>query len=120
MGKQGEVGRRKLNQATRYISLVLAFFQSIGIAYGFNALSSVGIVSTPNLQTFLLIGAVLTAGSVIVTWLGDQISDKGFGNGVSMIIFAGIISSIPGTIKSVYEDYFVNIRSDEMTNSLIL
>ncbi|WP_019322004.1 preprotein translocase subunit SecY [Streptococcus mutans] len=118
-GKQGEVGRRKLNQATRYISLVLAFFQSIGITAGFSALSSVSLVKTPNVQTFLLIGAILTAGSVVVTWLGDQISDKGFGNGVSMIIFAGIISSIPGTIKSVYEDYFVNIRSSEMKNSFI-
>lgn len=118
-GKQGEVGRRKLNQATRYISLVLAFFQSIGITAGFSALSSVSLVKTPNVQTFLLIGAILTVGSVVVTWLGDQISDKGFGNGVSMIIFAGIISSIPGTIKSVYEDYFVNIRSSEMKNSLI-
>ncbi|MEY8701382.1 preprotein translocase subunit SecY [Streptococcus ferus] len=118
-GKQGEVGRRKLNQATRYISLVLAFFQSIGITAGFSALSSVSLVQTPNVQTYVLIGVILTAGSVIVTWLGDQISDKGFGNGVSMIIFAGIISSIPSTFKSIYEDYFVNIRSSELTSSFI-
>lgn len=118
-GKQGEVGRRKLNQATRYISLVLAFFQSIGITAGFSALSSVSLVQTPNIQTYVLIGVILTAGSVIVTWLGDQISDKGFGNGVSMIIFAGIISSIPSTFKSIYEDYFVNIRSSELTSSFI-
>ncbi|WP_373823245.1 preprotein translocase subunit SecY [Streptococcus ferus] len=118
-GKQGEVGRRKLNQATRYISLVLAFFQSISITAGFSALSSVSLVQTPNVQTYVLIGVILTAGSVIVTWLGDQISDKGFGNGVSMIIFAGIISSIPSTFKSIYEDYFVNIRSSELTSSFI-
>ncbi|WP_373808293.1 preprotein translocase subunit SecY [Streptococcus ferus] len=118
-GKQGEVGRRKLNQATRYISLVLAFFQSISITAGFSALSSVSLVQTPNVQTYVLIGVILTAGSVIVIWLGDQISDKGFGNGVSMIIFAGIISSIPSTFKSIYEDYFVNIRSSELTSSFI-
>ena len=118
--KQGEVGRRKLNQATRYISLIFAFVQSIGIAYGFNALSSVGIVATPNLQTYLLIGALLTTGSMIVTWLGEQITDKGFGNGVSMIIFAGIISSIPDTVRTIYEDYFVNIRPGQLTHSLIV
>jgi len=90
-GKQGEVGRRKLNQATRYITLVLAFVQSIGITASFNTLSSISLVKTPNVSTYLLIGTILTAGSIIVTWLGEQITDKGFGNGVSMIIFSGII-----------------------------
>lgn len=118
-GKQGEVGRRKLNQATRYISLVLAFIQSIGITAGFNALSSVQLVTSPTWQTYLIIGVILTSGSMIVTWLGEQISDKGFGNGVSMIIFAGIISSIPKMISSIYEDYFVNVKPSEITNSWI-
>lgn len=119
-GKQGEVGRRKLNQATRYISLVIAFFQSVGITAGFNALSSVSLIKTPNIQTYILIGSILTAGSVIVTWLGEQITDRGFGNGVSMIIFSGIISSIPNTISSIYEDYFVNIRQSELSRSFIV
>ena len=118
-GKQGEVGRRKLNQATRYISLVLAFVQSIGITAGFATLSRTKLVANPNWQTYLLIGALLTTGSVIVTWLGEQITDKGYGNGVSMIIFAGIVSGIPGMIKGIYEDYFVNIPSDRFNSSLI-
>lgn len=118
-GKQGEVGRRKLNQATRYISLVLAFVQSIGITAGFNALSGVALVTTPNIQTYVLIGCILTAGSVIVTWLGEQITDRGFGNGVSMIIFSGIISSIPNTFRLIYEDYFLNIRSTDFNRSVI-
>ena len=118
-GKQGEVGRRKLNQATRYISLVLAFVQSIGITAGFATLSRTKLVANPNWQTYLLIGARLTTGSVIVTWLGEQITDKGYGNGVSMIIFAGIVSGIPGMIKGIYEDYFVNIPSDRLNSSLI-
>lgn len=118
-GKQGEVGRRKLNQATRYISLVLAFVQSIGITAGFATLSRTKLVANPNWQTYLLIGALLTTGSVIVTWLGEQITDKGYGNGVSMIIFAGIASGIPGMIKGIYEDYFVNIPSDRLNSSLI-
>lgn len=118
-GKQGEVGRRKLNQATRYISLVLAFAQSIGITAGFNALSSVSLIESPTWQTYVLIGAILTAGSVVVTWLGEQITDKGFGNGVSMIIFSGIISSLPSTFRTIYEDYFVNVRADEIQTSMI-
>lgn len=118
-GKQGEVGRRKLNQATRYISLVLAFIQSIGITAGFSALSSVSLVSTPNVKTYILIGVLLTTGSMIVTWLGEQITDKGYGNGVSMIIFAGIISSIPNAIYTIYEDFFVNVKSSELVNSYI-
>ena len=118
-GKQGEVGRRKLNQATRYISLVLAFVQSIAITASFNTLSNAQLVPTPNWQTYLYIGCILTTGSMIVVWLGEQISDKGYGNGVSMIIFAGIISAIPRTISGLYEDYFINVPADRLQNSAI-
>ena len=119
-GKQGEVGRRKLNQATRYIALVLAFVQSVGITAGFNALSGAKLLTVPlTPQVFLVIGGILTAGSMIVTWLGEQITDKGYGNGVSMIIFAGIVSSIPDMIKGIYVDYFVNVPSSRLTSSLI-
>ena len=118
-GKQGEVGRRKLNQATRYISLVLAFVQSIGITATFHTLSQAKLVATPNAKTYLLIGAILTTGSMIVTWLGEQITDKGYGNGVSMIIFAGIVASIPDMVKGIYVDYFVNVPSSRLTSSLI-
>ena len=119
-GKQGEVGRRKLNQATRYIALVLAFVQSVGITTGFNALSGAKLLTVPlTPQVFLVIGGILTAGSMIVTWLGEQITDKGYGNGVSMIIFAGIVASIPDMIKGIYVDYFVNVPSSRLTSSLI-
>ncbi|MGQ7342205.1 preprotein translocase subunit SecY [Streptococcus suis] len=119
-GKQGEVGRRKLNQATRYISLGLAFVQSIGITAGFNALSGVQLTNMPlNWQMYLLIGSILTTGSVIVTWLGEQITEKGYGNGTSMIIFAGIISSLPGTFYEIYIDRFVNIESSRLGESAI-
>ena len=119
-GKQGEVGRRKLNQATRYIALVLAFVQSVGITAGFNALSGAKLLTVPlTPQVFLVIGGILTAGSMIVTWLGEQITDKGYGNGVSMIIFAGIVASIPDMVKGIYVDYFVNVPSSRMTSSLI-
>ena len=119
-GKQVEVGRRKLNQATRYIALVLAFVQSVGITAGFNALSGAKLLTVPlTPQVFLVIGGILTAGSMIVTWLGEQITDKGYGNGVSMIIFAGIVASIPDMVKGIYVDYFVNVPSSRLTSSLI-
>ena len=119
-GKQGEVGRRKLNQAARYIALVLAFVQSVGITAGFNALSGAKLLTVPlTPQVFLVIGGILTAGSMIVTWLGEQITDKGYGNGVSMIIFAGIVASIPDMVKGIYVDYFVNVPSSRLTSSLI-
>ena len=119
-GKQGEGGRRKLNQATRYIALVLAFVQSVGITAGFNALSGAKLLTVPlTPQVFLVIGGILTAGSMIVTWLGEQITDKGYGNGVSMIIFAGIVASIPDMVKGIYVDYFVNVPSSRLTSSLI-
>ena len=119
-GNQGEVGRRKLNQATRYIALVLAFVQSVGITAGFNALSGAKLLTVPlTPQVFLVIGGILTAGSMIVTWLGEQITDKGYGNGVSMIIFAGIVASIPEMVKGIYVDYFVNVPSSRLTSSLI-
>jgi preprotein translocase subunit SecY len=104
--KQGEVGRRKLNQVTRYLTIVLAFVQSIGITAGFNALSGLGLVKNPNIQTFVMIGVILTGGTMLVTWMGDQITDKGLGNGVSMIIFAGIVARIPNGIQQIYQQWF--------------
>ncbi|HEL9645481.1 preprotein translocase subunit SecY [Streptococcus suis] len=119
-GKQGEVGRRKLNQATRYISLVLAFVQSVGITASFHALTGMQLTTTSlTWKTYLIIGTVLTTGSMIVSWLGEQITDKGYGNGTSMIIFAGIISSLPGTVSDIYVDRFVNIDSSRLTESAI-
>ena len=92
MVKTREVGRKKLNQATRYLTIVLGVAQSMGITAGFNSLSQTGIVNNPTLGTFVMIAVILTAGTMFVTWMGEQITEKGIGNGVSMIIFAGIIS----------------------------
>lgn len=118
--KQGEVGRRKLNQATRYITLVLAFAQSVTITAGFNYFTQLGFVKNPTVTTFILIGFILTTGTMFVTWLGEQITEKGIGNGVSMIIFAGIISQLPGSIKEIVEDYFINIDSSQLWKSALV
>jgi preprotein translocase subunit SecY len=74
---------------------------------------------TANAATYVLIGIILTTGTMFVTWLGEQITDKGIGNGVSMIIFAGIISRLPVDIKGLIEDYFINIDSSDLWKSII-
>lgn len=117
--KQGEVGRRKLNQATRVLTLILGFVQSIGITFGFNSFTQLGFVTDTSVTNFMIIGLILTAGTMFVTWLGEQITEKGVGNGVSMIIFAGIISRMPTDIKGLIEDYFINIESSEIWKSAI-
>lgn len=117
--KQGEVGRKKLNQATRYLTIVLGLIQSITITAGFDYFSSYGLVPERSAQTFITIGIILTGGTMFVTWLGEQITDKGIGNGVSMIIFAGIISRLPESISEIVETYFINIDSSEIWKSVI-
>ena len=104
--KQGEVGRRKLNQVTRYLTIVLAFVQSIGITAGFNALSSLNLVTNPGIKTYISIGIILTGGTMFTTWLGDMVTERGLGNGISMIIMAGILARIPTGIYQIYTEQF--------------
>lgn len=117
--KQGEVGRRKLNQATRYLTLVLGFFQSVALVSAFQFYTQFGFVPNPSFATYLVIGLVLTTGTMFVTWLGEQITEKGIGNGVSMIIFAGIISRLPVDLRKLYVDYFVNINQSDIWKSVL-
>lgn len=93
--KQGEVGRRKLNQATTYTAIVLGFIQSLGLSFGFNQLSGLGLINNPTMATYLTIALILTAGTMFLVWLGEQITRNGVGNGVSMLIFAGIVAEVP-------------------------
>ena len=119
--KQGEVGRKKLNQATRYLTLVLGFVQSMTLTAGFNYYTQLGFVNNPNMATYIVIGLILTDGTMLVTWLGEQITERGIGNGVSMIIFAGIISRLPASIKELIEDYFINVdQSDIWLNAIFM
>ena len=105
--KQGEVGRRKLNQVTRWLTILLAFFQSVGITAGFNTLSSLHLVQNPSIATYVSIGLILTGGSMLTTWMGDMITDKGIGQGISMIIFAGIIAETPVGVQQLWQEYIV-------------
>ena len=116
--KQGEVGRRKLNQVTRYLTIGLAFVQAIGISYGFNAGTNQGLIINPGTTTYLMIAVMFTAGTMLVRWLGEQITVKGFGNGTSMIIFSGIIARVPSDLSDFYNSQIRN-AGDEMAQALL-
>ena len=90
----GEAGRKQLNQYTRYLTVVLALFQSFGIAVGLS--SQNGLVYEPGPFFIISTVAVLTGGTLFLMWLGEQITARGVGNGVSLIIFAGIVARLPG------------------------
>ncbi len=96
--KEGELGRRKITQYTRYGTVLLATIQGIGISFGLEQLRSpLGdiIVTTPGWPFRLLTVLTLTAGTAFILWLGEQITERGIGNGISLIIFAGIVARVP-------------------------
>ena len=99
--KQGEMGRRKLAQVTRYGTVILGFIQAIGMSIGFNV-QFPGLITNPGVGSYLLIAVVLTAGTSFLMWLGEQITSHGVGNGISVLIFAGIVARIPGSISEIY------------------
>ena len=107
--KQGEQGRKKLNNTTRYLSLLLCVVQGYGL------LTTLGIGDTLTFASKIYVVSVMTAGSVFLVWLGDQITEKGIGNGVSIIIFAGIVMSMPEQIKNAYETFVTNFGMDTLS-----
>ncbi|MEB8334184.1 preprotein translocase subunit SecY [Staphylococcus saprophyticus] len=105
--KQGDAGRKKLNNVTRYFAIVLAFIQSIGMAFQFNNYLKGQLIMDQSIISYLLIAVVLTAGTAFLIWLGEQITQFGVGNGISIIIFAGILSSLPSSLIQFYQQAFV-------------
>lgn len=105
--KQGDAGRKKLNNVTRYFAIVLAFIQSIGMAFQFNNYLKGQLIMDQSILSYLLIAVVLTAGTAFLLWLGEQITQFGVGNGISIIIFAGILSSLPSSLIQFYQQAFV-------------
>jgi preprotein translocase subunit SecY len=94
--KEGEVGRKQINQYTRYLTLVLAIVQSYGIAIGLQ--SSAGVVTNPGWFFVASTVITLTGGTMFLMWLGEQVTARGVGNGISLIIFAGIVAEMPRVI----------------------
>ncbi|HOF50735.1 MAG TPA: preprotein translocase subunit SecY, partial [Rhodoferax sp.] len=99
--KEGEAGRRKITQYTRYGTLGLALFQSLSIAMALE--SSAGLVITPGFGFRLTAVVTLTAGTMFLMWLGEQITERGLGNGISILIFGGIAAGLPSAIGGLLE-----------------
>lgn len=102
--RQGQYGRKKMELATRYLTLMLGAVQAYGIIQTMRSGDQqlIEFVMNDNWLTYIYIVVVMLAGSMLVMWLGDQISVKGIGNGISMIIFAGIVSSLPSQMITAY------------------
>lgn len=118
--KQGEVGRKKLAQVTRYGTVVLAFLQAIAMSIGFNAMAGGFLIPSPDPIKFLIIALVLTAGTTFLMWLGEQITANGVGNGISILIFAGIVAAIPNAVEQLYVQYFTNPGDELFINIVIV
>ncbi|QJR16325.1 preprotein translocase subunit SecY [Usitatibacter palustris] len=99
--KEGEAGRRKITQYTRYGTVVLAAFQALGISIALE--SQAGLVIEPGLAFRFVTVATLMTGTLFLMWLGEQITERGLGNGISMIIFAGIVAGLPAAIAGTLE-----------------
>jgi len=99
--KEGESGRRKITQYTRYGTLFLAVFQSLGIAYALEG--SQGLVLNPGFGFRMTAMVSLVAGTMFLMWLGEQITERGLGNGISILIFAGIVAGLPSAIGGLFE-----------------
>ena len=104
--RQGEVGRRKLAQFTRYFTIILAFIQSIGMSFAFNNMFGGSLITDNSVTSYLLIALVLTTGTAFLLWVGEEITEKGVGNGISIIIFAGILASLPSALIQYYQQQF--------------
>jgi preprotein translocase subunit SecY len=99
--KEGEAGRRKITQYTRYATLGLAFFQALGISIALEA--QAGLVIAPGLPFRLITAVTLVTGTMFLMWLGEQITERGLGNGISLLIFAGIAAGLPRAIGQTLE-----------------
>jgi preprotein translocase subunit SecY len=98
--KEGEAGRRKITQWTRFGTIFLALFQGLGASYAFQ---NQGVVLNPGWYFLVVATVTLTTGTMFLMWLGEQITERGIGNGISMIIFAGIVAGLPHAIGGTLE-----------------
>ncbi|MFA6074802.1 MAG: preprotein translocase subunit SecY [Negativicutes bacterium] len=98
-GKEGEEGRKKITQTVRYGTVILAFIQGVGMSYGFSA----AMTFSHGFISHLLVATILTAGTVFLMWIGEQITENGVGNGISLLIFAGIVARLPSGIYTIFE-----------------
>ncbi len=105
LNKEGEAGRRKITQYTRYFTVVLALFQGIGISVAIESQQVAGspVILIPGLGFKIVAAATLCAGTMFLVWLGEQVSERGLGNGISLIIFASIVAGLPSAVAGTLE-----------------
>jgi preprotein translocase subunit SecY len=110
--REGEEGRKKINQYTRYGTVFLAAAQSLGVSYFLESIrgqtSGIEAVIDPGWGFRLLTMVTITTGTIFIMWLGEQITERGIGNGISLIIFIGIIAELPYAVKSEWNHYLIN------------
>ena len=108
LSKEGEVGRKKITQYTRYGTVMLSFVQALGIAFWLESLSRAGggggVVPHPGWSFRMMTVLTLTTGTAFIMWVGEQVSERGIGNGISLIIYAGIVSGLPTAVATLYQD----------------
>ena len=114
MGKE-ENGREKINKIVRYSSFGLAFLQAVGICYAFSQSQQILVDGINPILGYIIIGLSLTAGTAVAIWIGDRISEKGLGNGISMLIFVGIIARLPVTVQSYIDQAVINAQGGNNT-----
>ncbi|MCK5889033.1 MAG: preprotein translocase subunit SecY [Methylococcales bacterium] len=116
--KEGESGRRKISQYTRYGTVVLATFQAIGISMALQnqTAGGLGVVINPGVSFVVITAITLVTGTIFLMWLGEQVTERGIGNGISLIIFAGIVSGLPSAIGGTLE----LARTGEMNGAFIV
>jgi preprotein translocase subunit SecY len=117
--KEGELGRRKITQWTRYLTVGLGIAQSFGIAIGLQSMQD-QVVINPGIGFVLLTILSLTTGTAFIMWLGEQITERGIGNGMSLIIFTGIVVGIPNAISNLYTNVFVTHEWSILTLIVVL
>jgi preprotein translocase subunit SecY len=117
--KEGELGRRRITQWTRYLTVVLGIAQSFATAVGLQAMQE-NIVTHPGIGFILLTILSLTTGTALIMWLGEQITERGVGNGMSLIIFTGIVVGLPGAIGNLYTNVFLTHEWSPLTLGAVL
>lgn len=117
MTKSGQTGRMKMEKITRYLGVVLSFVQAYSLVYGFD--KQYNVLANSNLSGYLYTATVLTAGTMFLIWLGDRISMKGIGNGLSIIIFAGIVSNMPSQFVQVWNVLAGGTTQGELFNGIL-
>jgi len=120
--KEGEAGRQKMTEITRYGTVLLAFIQGLGISQYLIGMNSQvpGVVPNPGIAFTLQTVITLITGTIFVMWLGERISERGIGNGISLIIFAGIVGRLPDSVATLYRDIFILQQTNFITGVFLV